>query len=110
MHGPCGSDNQLCPCMVKGICSKHYPKEFQEVTVPPDGLDNYIVMKRRDQGRTVTKTVPATATAPGKVGRVARLLRSACSLLVGGLYLASLLRRPSPSTTATSSPTTRPSA
>lgn len=38
LHGPCGSDDPRCPCMVIGKsgkpeCSKHFPKLFSEQTV-----------------------------------------------------------------------------
>ena len=28
MHGPCGDLNSGCPSMKQGICTKHFPKKF----------------------------------------------------------------------------------
>ncbi|CAH1418399.1 unnamed protein product [Lactuca virosa] len=33
MHGPCGSDNSKCPCMIDNKCSKNFPKTFTEHTL-----------------------------------------------------------------------------
>ena len=33
VHGPCGALNPQCVCMSQGVCSRNYPKEFQEETV-----------------------------------------------------------------------------
>jgi hypothetical protein len=32
LHGPCGTLNPNCVCMVAGSCSKNFPKEFQQET------------------------------------------------------------------------------
>jgi hypothetical protein len=32
MHGPCGEDHPKCPCMKDGVCSKKFPKTFQDET------------------------------------------------------------------------------
>ena len=53
LHGPCGEDNPNCPCMKDGICTKGYPKEFNDVTKV--GEDSYPVYRRRDDGRTVER-------------------------------------------------------
>lgn len=28
LHGPCGKDYTYSPCMVKGKCSRHFPKKY----------------------------------------------------------------------------------
>ena len=53
MHGPCGKLNDKCVCMQKGICSKHFPKEFQpETTIDENGFALY---RRRKNGRFIYK-------------------------------------------------------
>lgn len=48
VHGPCSEYNPNAPCMINGVCSKHYPKEFSNETVV---LENgYISYRRRDLG------------------------------------------------------------
>ncbi|GKC23357.1 hypothetical protein Tco_1025507, partial [Tanacetum coccineum] len=55
MHGPCGPGHTYSPCMKdKKTCSKKFPRKFcQETTIDEDG---YPVYRRRDNGRTVTKS------------------------------------------------------
>ncbi|XP_019161444.1 PREDICTED: uncharacterized protein LOC109158079 [Ipomoea nil] len=53
MHGPCGKARLNSPCMVKGRCSKHYPKRFVECSTFDD--DGYPLYRRRENGRTITK-------------------------------------------------------
>jgi len=53
-HGLCGQFNPQSPCMDKGVCTKHYPKQFQEVTSMHN--DGYPVYRRRNDGRTFTTT------------------------------------------------------
>ncbi|XP_019171191.1 PREDICTED: uncharacterized protein LOC109166756 [Ipomoea nil] len=53
MHGPCGKARLNSPCMVKGRCSKHFPKNFLECTTFDD--DGYPLYRRRENGRTITK-------------------------------------------------------
>ena len=53
VHGPCGTYNPHSPCMKDGICSKHYPKEFNEETTV-DGM-GFPVYRRPDNGRYVVK-------------------------------------------------------
>jgi hypothetical protein len=53
VHGPCGVYNPDSPCMKNGVCSKRYPKEFNEETTI-DGL-GFPVYRRRDNGCYVTK-------------------------------------------------------
>src|ERR1044072_6139123 len=42
VHGPCGTSNRQSPCMKDGICSKHFPKKFADVTsFDSDGFPLY---------------------------------------------------------------------
>jgi hypothetical protein len=53
MHGPCGRMNTKCPCMKNDVCSKHYPKSFNnETSIDAQG---FAVYKRRNNGRYVIK-------------------------------------------------------
>lgn len=56
IHGPCGTVNPNCACMIdvngQKRCSKFFPKEFaMQTTIDQNG---YPIYKRRDDGRTVT--------------------------------------------------------
>jgi hypothetical protein len=53
LHGPCGNDKPNAPCMADGKCSKHFPKEFSDVTV--FGENGYPQYARPNNGRTVEK-------------------------------------------------------
>ncbi|XP_074293619.1 uncharacterized protein LOC141620717 [Silene latifolia] len=53
IHGPCGELNPDAPCMIDRICSKKFPKRFNERTTV-DG-DGYPVYKRRENGTTIMK-------------------------------------------------------
>ena len=53
MHGPCGEDNPKCPCMKDGLCSKKFPKEFQEETSIDD--KGFPVYRRLDNGSFIMK-------------------------------------------------------
>lgn len=55
IHGPCGKLNPTAPCMVDGVCSKNYPKDFNECTL--ENEDGYPEYRRRDDGKTVKITV-----------------------------------------------------
>lgn len=55
VHGPCGNMNMGCPCMKDGICSKRFPKSFNEATIV--GPDGFVAYRRRDDGRFVAKGV-----------------------------------------------------
>jgi hypothetical protein len=53
MHGPGGQMNQKYPCMKNDVCSKHYPKSFNnETSIDAQG---FVVYKRRNNGRYVIK-------------------------------------------------------
>ncbi|XP_022032445.1 uncharacterized protein LOC110933536 [Helianthus annuus] len=53
IHGPCGTDNPLCPCMVQQKCSKKFPKKYvDETCVDSKG---YPVYRRRQTSNTVVK-------------------------------------------------------
>jgi hypothetical protein len=53
MHGPCGENNPKCPCMKDGVCSKKFPKTFQdETSIDESGFPVY---RRRDDGRFIMK-------------------------------------------------------
>ena len=57
-HGPCGALNPSAPCMIDGVCSKMYPKEFTSAT--ESNIDGYPKYRRRspdEGGITATKTV-----------------------------------------------------
>jgi len=51
-HGPCGPGKPSAVCMVNGVCSKHYPRDFQPDTVFGDS--GYPEYARPDNGRTFT--------------------------------------------------------
>lgn len=51
MHGPCGTLNKNCPCMVDGQCRFRYPRQFCEAT--QQGKDSYPIYRRRDDGLKV---------------------------------------------------------
>ncbi|UYV71113.1 hypothetical protein LAZ67_8001784, partial [Cordylochernes scorpioides] len=49
IHGPCGTRNPNCPCMENGVCTKGFPKDFQQFTITDgDGYPSY----RRRKGKT----------------------------------------------------------
>ncbi|XP_021994041.1 uncharacterized protein LOC110890722 [Helianthus annuus] len=53
IHGPSGTDNPLCPCMVQQKCSKKFPKKYvDETCVDSEG---YPVYRRRQTSNTVIK-------------------------------------------------------
>ena len=50
VHGPCGIHNPNAPCMIidsngNKICSKEYPKEFQDIT--SENASTYPLYRRR---------------------------------------------------------------
>ncbi|KAM0832333.1 hypothetical protein ACQ4PT_064970 [Festuca glaucescens] len=53
MHGPCGEHNPKCPCMKDGVCSKKFPKSFQDETSVDEA--GFLVYRHRNNGRFVMK-------------------------------------------------------
>ena len=51
MHGPCGIHNPNSACMNDGVCSKNFPKEFNDETIL--SVNGYPQYKRPNNGRTV---------------------------------------------------------
>ncbi|XP_031279085.1 uncharacterized protein LOC116137522 [Pistacia vera] len=54
IHGPCGDANRNSPCMHKGKCQKHFPKNFLTTTTVDD--EGYLLYRRRDTGAFIEKT------------------------------------------------------
>jgi len=53
LHGPCGTDYPSSPCMVKGKCTKNFPKNFNmHTTIDSTGFPLY---RREDKGAQITK-------------------------------------------------------
>ncbi|GJY08178.1 hypothetical protein Tco_0375232, partial [Tanacetum coccineum] len=53
MHGPCGADNPSCPCTIKGVCTKKFPKKYSNRTTNDSA--GYPVYRRREDGKFVEK-------------------------------------------------------
>ncbi|XP_057455107.1 uncharacterized protein LOC130746488 isoform X2 [Lotus japonicus] len=53
IHGPCGAANKYSPCMKDGVCSKRFPKKFQNRTVIDD--DGFPKYRRRNNGISIIK-------------------------------------------------------
>ena len=61
IHGPCGAQNEDSPCMKNGVCSKGFPKPFNERTTITE--DSYARTRRLNTGQP-------TFTGPGNRFRV----------------------------------------
>ena len=55
LHGPCGPGYPNAPCMDKRVCTKGFPKEYQEVTMFQNDGGGYPLYARPDNGRNVEK-------------------------------------------------------
>ena len=55
LHGPCGPGYPNSPCMEKGVCSKGYPKDFQEETKLPHDGHGYPIYARPKNERIIEK-------------------------------------------------------
>lgn len=55
MHGPCGENFKRCRCMKDNVCSKRFPKGFQDETTVDD--KGFVVYRRRDTGISMIKMV-----------------------------------------------------
>ncbi len=53
MHGPCGLSKPEAPYMVKGRCSKYFPKEYKTETVIT--IEGFPIYRRRDTNLSVLK-------------------------------------------------------
>ena len=55
LHGPCGPGYPHAKCMERGVCSKGFPKEFNDTTVLPNDGHGYPLYARPDNGRIIEK-------------------------------------------------------
>ena len=46
IHGPCGTLNPKSPCMIDEVCSKKFPKQFNEYS--KENSDGYLEYRRMD--------------------------------------------------------------
>jgi hypothetical protein len=54
IHGPCGALDRNCACMVDGVCSKGYPREFVAETTTGDYTK--VLYRRLQDGRSTEKS------------------------------------------------------
>ncbi|WRX23972.1 Helitron helicase-like domain - like 1 [Theobroma cacao] len=52
IHGPCGLARPTSSCMIKGFCSKYYPKDFETSTTINE--DGFLIYRIRDIPNCVT--------------------------------------------------------
>lgn len=52
MHIPYRSKNSRSSCMLKGYCSKYFPKEFRTETIIDE--NRFVVYRRRNDGHYIT--------------------------------------------------------
>ena len=55
LHGPCGPGYPNSPCMENGVCSKGYPKDFQEETKLPHDGHGYPIYARPKNEKFIEK-------------------------------------------------------
>src|SRR5512138_351968 len=53
IHGPCGIQTRISPCMMNSKCSKGFPRKFEPTTRCDES--GYPVYQRRDNGRSTLK-------------------------------------------------------
>ncbi|PIA60444.1 hypothetical protein AQUCO_00300153v1 [Aquilegia coerulea] len=73
IHGPHQGDKDNSPCMEKGKCSKHYPKQFSDDTVKD--AEGFYTYRRRNNGRTGIKNgvvVDNTSVVPHNVDLIVK--------------------------------------
>ncbi|GFW80474.1 ATP-dependent DNA helicase [Trichonephila clavipes] len=51
IHGPCGVLNPKAPCIVDGVCTKGYSKQFRDTTA--ENIDGYPMYRRRDNANHI---------------------------------------------------------